>query len=119
MFYCGGVIRSSPYRLKVMALLVVEDAAQRAGCGVIERTWGLRLALAYLSEMSEEAAECAATIWCAVVDPYENAYSESAANTRRASACTPALNTLYREAGVLRSGELMSRATPKGPPMPP
>ncbi len=80
--------RVSDGQLVKMALSALEDAVARAHAGPVERTWGLKLALAYLASRRQCERWPFDTFWAQM--------GEASANERWTS-LNAALNGIYKQ----------------------
>ena len=97
--------------ITLLALLTLEKASADARGGVVERTWGVRLSLAYLSRFAMVGKESCAELWQGIADPHEAQVTEYASNLCRGNHCSTVLNRIYREAGIERTPEMIYAGT--------
>lgn len=99
--------RPDPDYITRLALLTLEKAATDARSGVVERTWGIRFALAYLSRFALVGKDDCDRFWRGIADPHRAQATEYASNLCRGNDCCATLNAIYRAAGVERSAEMI------------
>jgi hypothetical protein len=101
------VPRLDPEHITRLALLTLERASRDAMSGVVERTWGIRFALAYLHRFCMVSKDHCDSFWKGIADPHPSQATEYASNLCRGNHCNATLNAIYRAAGVERSAEMI------------
>ena len=96
-----------PAHITRLALLTLEKASCDARKGVVERTWGIRFALAYLHRFCLVSQDACVSFWKGLADPHEVQATEYASNLCRGNQVSCDLNRIYREAGVERSADMI------------
>lgn len=99
--------RPDPAHITKLALLTLEKADCDARKGIVERTWGIRFALAYLNRFCMVSHDACDSFWTGIADPHDSQATEYASNLCRGNQVSCDLNRIYREAGVERSAEMI------------
>ena len=99
--------RFDPERLTTLALLALEDAAHQGRSGIVQRTWGIRLALAWLHGARLVCRSDCDEFWRLLADPDCHQSSETGANVCRGQHLSMHLSRMYRSAGVERTPDMM------------
>jgi hypothetical protein len=86
--------KPNPERLMVLAMRTLEDALAQAMHGPVPRTWGHRLALAWLANARIALAWQTRTFWQAMADPFTSSNGASA-EYMRATAMIACLRSWY------------------------
>lgn len=102
-----GVPRFDPERLTTLALLTLEDAADQDRRGPVKRTWGMRLALAWLHGSKLAEREDCEAFWEELVRIRTDQVNDTLANVCRAGDASRYLEGIYRSAGFVRTPEMM------------
>lgn len=87
-------------RLSRLALRVLEDAVARAECGDVERTWGHRLALEYLTKVGIAEAWQAEAFWKGLAWQYDRHEYESSASYSQVTHLTGAITNWGYRLGI-------------------
>jgi len=89
-------------RLTALALRTLEDALAQATFGPVERTWGQRLALGWLSHIGAATDVQCANFWKALVDEYRWTCTEAYSHYMRTTILSGCLDHWYLELGLER-----------------
>lgn len=89
-------------RLAFLALRTLEEALAQAASGPVERTWGQRLALAWLSHIGAAKDGQCANFWKVLADEYSWACTEEYSRDMRTTILSGCLDHWYLELGLER-----------------
>lgn len=90
------------------ALLTLEDATTRAHAGPIERSWAIKLALAFLYDRHGGERRWYDQFWATMDKGALSRHSAYLSDVHRHNAMHASMEAIYRAAGVQRTVEMMS-----------
>lgn len=93
--------------LTIFALLTLEDAASRARAAPIDRSWAVKLALAFLYDRHGGERYWYDQFWAAMDKGALSRHSAYLSDVHRHNAMHASIEAIYRAAGVQRTVRMM------------